>query len=189
MTSNVKAERPADVVNKYPDLFKPTAPHPYYHLHPIFKDGSLFDKNGEGRNWADLKGKSVALFFGNHGHCKTNNFYPHLLQLYKVFNENNDGQKVEVVYVPLETDRELYAKQKKRQPWLCLDIDDPLVDDFKQHFRVFNAPEIPKYAYGPRSEPPTLLIIKSDGTLLQDLDVNKDGPQGLQRWDWRGTKF
>eukprot|EP00923_Selenidium_pygospionis_P057206 GHVN01099909.1.p1 GENE.GHVN01099909.1~~GHVN01099909.1.p1 ORF type:complete len:207 (-),score=5.06 GHVN01099909.1:1075-1695(-) len=128
------------------DIFKPSAPHPYYHLAPLFREGSLSEAMTKTpKKWQDLRGKSVALFFGNSASPKTNNFFPHLLQMYKVFNENGDSQKIEIVYVPLEPNRELFEKERRRHPWLTLDIDDEIVNDLKQHFRVMNPPDLPKY--------------------------------------------
>lgn len=173
----------------YPDIFKPSAPHPYYHLHPLFREGTLKDVDGEVKDWADLKGKSVALYFADGNSAKTKNFFPHLLQMYKVFNENGSKQKVEIVFVSLDSTDEEFHVHRKRQPWLSVDLGDPITDDFKQHFRVMNAPEIPKYGYGPRNGSPSLMVIGGDGRLLQNLGTDEAGSKGLKLWDFTAQRF
>lgn len=173
----------------YPDIFKPSAPHPYYHLHPLFREGSLKKATGDVHDWGSLRGKSVALYFGDSTKPKCANFFPYLLQLYKILNENGSSQKVEVVFVPLDPNKETAEKYRKRMPWLSVDFDDPIVDDFKQHFRVMNPPEVPKYGYGPRTGPPTVLVIGSDGRLLRNLDIENEAEKGLNKWDFYGQRF
>jgi len=173
----------------YPDVFHPAAPHPYYHIHPLFREGSLKDIHGEAKSWEELKGKSVALYFGDHRNPKCHNFLPRLLQFYKTMNEAGDIQKIEIIFVSLDPDEESYCRHRSLQPWLSIDLADELVDDFKQHFRVMNAPEVPKYGYGPRSGPPTMLVIGSDGRLLQHLDTEEMGAKGLLKWDFVAKRF
>jgi len=173
----------------YPDIFRPSAPHPYYHVHPLFKEGSLKDIHGESHSWEELKGKSVALYFADLSNRKCANFFPYLLQFYKVLNENGSCQKIEVVFVSLDKDKEAAKEHRERQPWLHVEFDDPITDDFKQHFRVMNLPEVPKYGYGPRSGAPSLLLIGRDGRLLQNLHSDEEGEASLLKWDFTGQRF
>jgi len=173
----------------YPDIFRPSAPHPYYHLSPLFKEGSLKDIHGESRSWDDLKGKSVALYFADESNRKCANFFPYLLQFYKVMNENGNTQKIEIVFVSLDKDKEAASHHRERHPWLSVDFDDPITDDFKQHFRVMNLPEIPKYGYGPRSGAPTVILIGRDGRLLQNLHSDEHGESSLLKWDFVSQRF
>lgn len=187
MSSILRKRHPHE--HPYPDIFHPAAPHPYYHIHPLFKAGTLKDVHGLSHSWDELKGKSVALYFADERSQKCLNFLPFLLQFYKTINEGGDTQKIELIFVSLDQDKESAEKHRARQPWLSIDFDDELVDDFKQHFRVMNKPEVPKFGYGPRHGPPTVFVIGSDGELQQNLDIEEAGLAGLLKWDFVAKRF
>eukprot|EP00382_Lankesteria_abbotti_P005086 CAMPEP_0113847912 /NCGR_PEP_ID=MMETSP0372-20130328/2156_1 /TAXON_ID=340204 /ORGANISM="Lankesteria abbotti" /LENGTH=186 /DNA_ID=CAMNT_0000817279 /DNA_START=95 /DNA_END=655 /DNA_ORIENTATION=+ /assembly_acc=CAM_ASM_000359 len=186
MTSTIKRDTHE---HPYPDVFHPAAPHPYYHMHPLFKPSSLKDVHGITRSWEELRGKSVALYFGDYRSQKCHNFLPHLLQFYKSLNEAGDLQKIEIIFVSLDGDEQQFQRHRARQPWLSVDFSDELITDFKQHFRVMNLPEIPKFGYGPRTGPPTMIVIGSDGRSLQHLQIEQNGPKALLKWDFVTKRF
>eukprot|EP00918_Siedleckia_nematoides_P010002 GHVU01021879.1.p1 GENE.GHVU01021879.1~~GHVU01021879.1.p1 ORF type:complete len:192 (-),score=29.26 GHVU01021879.1:659-1234(-) len=175
--------------HEYPDVFHPSAPHPFYHINPLFKDGLLKDSEGGDVPWSELRGKSVALYFADNDNLKCRNFFPHLLQYYKVLNESGSNQKIEIIFVPLDESPEKAEEHRKRQPWLSLPFGDPLIDYLKQHFRAMGARELPKYAYGPRSAPPCLLIVGRDGRLLLHLNAEELKEKSLKRWDFVAKRF
>lgn len=56
-----------------------------------------------------------------------------------------DTQKIEIIFVSLDESEEQYKAHRARQPWLALAYGDPLIEIFKQHFRVMNPNELLKY--------------------------------------------
>lgn len=173
----------------YPDIFDPAAPYPFYKLHPLFESGSLIDAKGKTVEWKELHGKSVALYFGDFTKPKCKSFLPVLVNAYRTFNESGDAQKVEVVFVSLDLTEEDYEIHRARMPWLSLKYGDPLINVFKQHFRVMHPTELPKFGYGQRIGPPALLVIASDGRLLQQLNPAEDGVQIIRKWDIISLRF
>lgn len=173
----------------YPDVFDPAAPYPFYKLHPLFRPGVLTSAKGKPVTWEELRGKSVALYFADDSKCKCKTFLPVLTNAYRTYNESGDTQKVEIVFVSLDETEEAFHSHRARQPWLTLPFGDPLIDAFKQHFRVMNPNELLKYGYGPRTSPPALLIVASNGRLLQQLDVCENGAAVLKKWDIISNRF
>eukprot|EP00914_Ancora_sagittata_P010454 GHVO01020161.1.p1 GENE.GHVO01020161.1~~GHVO01020161.1.p1 ORF type:complete len:179 (-),score=24.01 GHVO01020161.1:79-615(-) len=178
-------------MHTYPDIFHPRTPHPRYELSPLFKEGILYDSNGSPLNWEQLRGKSVALFFGSYKNLKSRNFLPMLVQFYKTGNESGDHQKIEVVYVSLDETEEDFEKQKAMMPWPYVSYSDQgALDSIKSHYRIMERRELPKYGYGRHSDPPALLIIDSSGKLLQTI-YGKDAIHDpiLRRWDHVKHRF
>lgn len=77
-------------------------------------------------------------------------------------------------------------------PWLSIDLENPLTDVLKRHFRVMKEYEVPTYGYGSRTGVPCVIVIGSDGREAQFLPVSsgrEEGERALLRWDWRNTRF
>eukprot|EP01054_Gregarina_sp_Poly1_P001572 Gregarina_sp_Poly_1__1571@NODE_139_length_13109_cov_53_487809_g124_i0_p10_GENE_NODE_139_length_13109_cov_53_487809_g124_i0NODE_139_length_13109_cov_53_487809_g124_i0_p10_ORF_typecomplete_len229_score20_69Thioredoxin_8/PF13905_6/1_3e04Thioredoxin_8/PF13905_6/6e17AhpCTSA/PF00578_21/0_001Redoxin/PF08534_10/0_0026UCH_C/PF18031_1/0_11_NODE_139_length_13109_cov_53_487809_g124_i01239313079 len=173
----------------YPAIYRPHHPHAFYHLHPLFRHGTLLNNDGKPVCWTDLRGVSVALYFGAGNIRRCRNFLPFLVHFYKTINENSDRQKVEVIYVPLDEDDREYDSHRKRMPWLALDRRDPLIPELKQHFGVFTAPERPKFGVGPRHQPPHMSVIGADGRTLRNLSFDHPDEHLLSRWNYEQNTF
>lgn len=167
----------------YPDIFDPATPYPMYKLSPLFSDSQLTDAKGRPVSWDSLQGKSVGLYFADDSKPKCKTSLPILSNVYRTFNESGDTQKVEIVFVSLDSSYEAYEAHRAKQPWLALPFQDPLVEKLKAHFRVMNPTEVPRYGYGPRSGVPGLLIIGRDGRLQQRLDICEEGTGILRKWE------
>lgn len=158
----------------------------------LFPEGSLKDNNNVVIPQSHLKGKSVALYFADGSDPKCTSFLPFLLNYYRMTNEGGEKQKVEVIFVSLDRDRKAFEEHRMHMPWLSIDLENPLTDVLKRHFRVMKEYEVPTYGYGSRTGVPCVVVIGSDGNEAQFLPVSsgrEEGDRALLRWDWRNTKF
>ncbi|CRG96740.1 thioredoxin, putative [Plasmodium gallinaceum] len=158
----------------------------------LFPEGSLKNINDTVVSEKHLVGKSVALFFSNGSDPKCRSFLPFLQQFYKTINEGGSNQKIEIIFVSIDSDRKSFEDHKKHMPWLYIDITDPLTDILKKHFRVMSYHEVPLYGSGPRSDVPCLIVIGSDGREAQLLHISSgrdEGEKGLLRWDYRNNIY
>lgn len=158
----------------------------------LFPHGSLRDCNGQVISQDHLIGKSVALYFADGKDPKCTSFLPFLLQFYKTVNEAGNHQKIEIIFVSLDTDQKSFESHRSHMPWLNIELADPLTQILKRHFRVIKEYEIPLFGAGPKCGLPCVVVIGSDGREAQFLHVNSgrdEGERALLRWDWRNTKF
>lgn len=158
----------------------------------LFPEGSLRNSNNTVISQDHLRGKSVALYFADGGDPKCTAFLPFLLQFYRTINEGGEFQKIEIIFVSLDKERNSFEKHRSHMPWLHIDLEDPLTDVLKKHFRVLREYEVPLYGYGPRCGVPCVVVIGGDGREAQFLHVcggRDEGERALLRWDWRNTRF
>lgn len=158
----------------------------------LFPEGSLKNANNTIISEDHLRGKSVALYFGDGGDPKCRSFLPFLLQFYKTINESGSSQKIEVIFVSCDRDMKSFIEHRSHMPWLHIDPNDPLTDVLRKHFRVMREYEVPLYGSGPRSGVPSVVVIGSDGREEQFLHITsgrEEGERAILRWDWRNTIF
>ncbi|CBZ53452.1 conserved hypothetical protein [Neospora caninum Liverpool] len=158
----------------------------------LFPEGSLKNCNNTIIPQSHLKGKSVALYFADGADPKCASFLPFLLNYYRTINEGGSNQKVEVIFVSLDRDRKSFESHRSHMPWLSVDLENPLTEVLKRHFRVMKEYEVPTYGYGSRTGVPCVIVIGSDGREAQFLPISsgrEEGDRALLRWDWRNTKF
>lgn len=158
----------------------------------LFPEGSLKNANNTVISEDHLRGKSVALYFGDGSDPKCRSFLPFLLQYYKTVNESGSSQKIEIIYVSCDKDKKSFIEHRSHMPWLHVELNDPLTDVLRKHFRVLREHEVPLYGSGPRSGVPSVVIIGSDGREEQFLHVaagREEGERAILRWDWRNTVF
>lgn len=158
----------------------------------LFPEGCLRNINDTVISEKHLYGKSVAIFFSNGTDPKCRAFLPFLQQFYKTINEGGSQQKIEIIFVSDDPDRKSFEDHKKHMPWLYIDIEDPLTDILKKHFRVMQSIELPLYGSGPRSSVPCIVVIGSDGREAQLLHVcsgRDEGEKALLRWDYRNNIY
>ncbi|PFH38572.1 PDI family protein [Besnoitia besnoiti] len=158
----------------------------------LFPEGSLKNCNNTVVSQSHLKGKSVALYFADGADPKCTSFLPFLLNFYRTINEGGSNQKIEVIFVSLDRDRQAFEHHRSHMPWLSIDLENPLTDVLKRHFRVMKEYEVPAYGYGSRTGVPCVVVVGSDGREAQFLPVSsgrEEGDRALLRWDWRNTRF
>ncbi|EPR64361.1 PDI family protein [Toxoplasma gondii ME49] len=158
----------------------------------LFPEGSLKNSNNTVIPQSHLKGKSVALYFADGADPKCASLLPFLLNYYRTMNEGGANQKIEIIFVSLDRDREAFESHRAHMPWLSIDLENPLTEILKRHFRVMKEYEVPTYGYGSRTGVPSVIVIGSDGREAQFLPICsglEEGDRALLRWDWRNTKF
>ncbi|VWU49679.1 thioredoxin-like protein 1, putative [Hepatocystis sp. ex Piliocolobus tephrosceles] len=158
----------------------------------LFPEGSLKNVNNTIVSEKHLVGKSVALYFSNGTDPKCRSFLPFLQQYYKTINEGGSRQKIEIIFVSTDPDRKSFEDHKKHMPWLYIDIEDPLTDTLKKHFKILDHHEMPFYGSGAKSDSPCLIVIGSDGREAQILHIctgRDEGEKGILRWDFRNNIY
>lgn len=158
----------------------------------LFPEGSILDANNSVIPQSHLRGKSVGLYFARASDPRCAAFLPFLLNFYRRLNEGGSNQKIEIIFVSMDENREAFEKHRANMPWLSVDFENPLTVILRRHFRVVSRSEIPTYGYGSATGIPSVIIIGSDGHEAQILPVSsgrEEGERALMRWDWRNTRF
>ncbi|KAF8819448.1 PDI family protein [Cardiosporidium cionae] len=158
----------------------------------LLPEGTVKTICGEPISHNHLAGKSVALYFADGEDSKCTSFLPILIQFYKTINEGGQCQKIEVIFVSLDKNEDSYNHHRALMPWLSIDFNHPIAQVLKKHYRVMKPREVFIHGVGPRSPPPALVIIGSEGEEKQFLPITsgrEEGVRGLLRWDWRNSIF
>eukprot|EP01018_Ginkgo_biloba_P027556 Gb_30883 [translate_table: standard] len=96
---------------------------------------------------AELRGKTVALYFSAHWYPPCCAFTPRLIQVYNELKERGEG--FEIVFISTDRDQEAFEDYYASMPWLALPLEDKTQKDLRRIFRVKGIP--------------TLIVIGPDG--------------------------
>ncbi|KAK2197636.1 bifunctional Thioredoxin-like superfamily/Thioredoxin-like fold [Babesia duncani] len=156
----------------------------------IFPSGTLRNQQDEVVSSANLNGKSVAILFcdGSSPRCLT--VVPLLINYYKTINSGGLLQKIEIVYVSCDDNRQSYEENIKRMPWLHLEFDDHYAHSLKQRYNIKDTSM--EYGTFDSMEIPSLVVVTSNGSEVQRFHLchgREDSQKALHRWDWRNTPF
>jgi nucleoredoxin len=137
-------------------------------MEAIFGTKALLSKSGEVSPSDALKDvKLVGIYFSMH-HCPPcREFTPVFADLYSEINA--DGKVLEVVFFSGDKTDEDYNKYFAEMPWLAVPRGDPRVAAVAKKFEVRGVPR--------------LIILKADGTVVDDNAVKKvlaEGPAAIE---------
>jgi len=102
--------------------------------------GPLLSHSGKTYEFAELAGKTIALYFSAHwcGPCRS--FTPKLIETYK--NLNSAGKPFEIIFVSADNDEEEFEEYFKEMPWLSIPFDDPRLEYLNRRFEVEGIPSL-----------------------------------------------
>ena len=96
-------------------------------------------------------------------------FTPIFAELYNEINEN--GKVLEVIFASADRTDQKFNEYYKEMPWLALPRGDPVMNKLAQIFKVRTVPR--------------LIIMKTDGTVIDDDAVQKivqEGPGAIEEY-------
>ena len=118
---------------------------------------------------ATKEAKIIAIYFSMHNCPPCRQFTPIFAELY---NETNaDGKVMEVIFCSGDKTKEEYDEYFGEMPWLALPHKDARLASLAAKFEVRGVPR--------------LIVIKADGTVLEQNGVNKltmEGPSAIEEY-------
>ena len=139
-------------------------------MEDLFGSSPLKTKSGEitpAEAFKDVK--IIGLYFSMHNCPPCRKFTPIFTDLYTEYN--NDNKQIEVVFLSGDKTQEEYDTYYGEMPWLALPKGDSRMKDIATKFAVKGVPR--------------LVILKADGTVIDDNAVGKltsEGPAAMDEW-------
>ncbi|KAH7858716.1 hypothetical protein Vadar_027099 [Vaccinium darrowii] len=129
--------------------------------------------NGNKVSISELEGNTIGLYFAQCSYKKCVKFTPKLLEVYEKLKAN--GEKFEVVMIPLDNKEESFKEGFEKLPWLSLPFNDKSCVKLAQYFEI---PTIP-----------ILAIIGPDGKTLQSDVVDAIEDHGIETYPFTPENF
>ncbi|KAH7857283.1 hypothetical protein Vadar_010899 [Vaccinium darrowii] len=133
----------------------------------------VISPNGNKVSISELEGNTIGLYFAQCSYKKCVKFTPKLLEVYEKLKAN--GEKFEVVMLPLDNKEESFKEGFEKLPWLSLPFNDKSCVKLARYFEI---PTIP-----------ALAIIGPDGKTLQSDVVDAIEDHGIETYPFTPEKF
>ena len=133
----------------------------------LFGTENILSKSGEVKPDAVKEGKLIGLYFSMHNCPPCREFTPVFAELYNEINA--DGKVIEVVFISGDRTQEEFDSYYGEQPWLALPKGDSRLPNLAKKYDVKGVPR--------------LIILKPDGTVLEQNAVRKiteEGPAAIE---------
>lgn len=135
----------------------------------LFGTDNLISKNGEVKPDVVNEGKLIGLYFSMHNCPPCREFTPVFVELYNEINA--DGKTMEVVFLSGDRTQEEFDTYYGEMPWLALPKGDPRLAPIAKKYDVKGVPR--------------LIVVKPDGTVLDQNGVRKitdEGPGAIEEY-------
>jgi nucleoredoxin len=133
----------------------------------------VISPNGNKVSISELEGNTIGLYFAQCLYKKCVKFTPKLLEVYEKLKAN--GEKFEVVMIPLDKKEESFKEGFEKLPWLSLPFNDKSCVKLARYFEI--------------STIPALAIIGPDGKTLQSDVVDAIEDHGIETYPFTPEKF
>ncbi|KAH7857457.1 hypothetical protein Vadar_012932 [Vaccinium darrowii] len=133
----------------------------------------VISANGNKVPISELEGNTIGLYFAESSYRKCVKFTSKLIEVYDKLKAN--GEKFEVVMIPLDNKEESFKEGFEKLPWLSLPFNDKSCVKLARYFKI---PTIP-----------ALAIIGPDGKTLQSDVVEAIEDHGTETYPFTPEKF
>ncbi|CAL0313177.1 unnamed protein product [Lupinus luteus] len=133
----------------------------------------LISSDGEKVLVSELEGKTVGLYFTLTSDKEFGDFTQQLVGVYEKLKEN--GEKFEVVVIPLDIEEESFKEGLQSMPWLSLPFQDKSREKLIRYFELLALP--------------TLVIIGPDGKTLHSNVAEAIEEHGIAAYPFTPEKF